>query len=303
MNLGAFYHPAQIPDAEIKFAVLVARYQGKWILCSHKQRTTWETPGGHRENGEQIDAAARRELWEETGAAQAELHPICVYSVPKDGKASYGMLYFADVKVLGPLPETSEIGEIQLFDALPANMTYPGVHPQLHSRVQAWLNVQSGAGELWDVYDADRRPTGRLHRRGDPMQPGEYHLVVHAWIQNSREEYLITKRSPNKGFPNMWEWTGGSALAGEDSLTAVLREIREETGLVIQPEQGKLLLQYTREDNHADVWLFQHEFSLDDVHLQEGETCDKMKASRETIYELVKKGKFVPNPRIQEILG
>ena len=75
MNTVRFYD--HIPaDANIKYAVIVAQYQGKWILCRHNDRTTWEIPGGHRESDETPDEAAARELWEETGATKARIKPI-----------------------------------------------------------------------------------------------------------------------------------------------------------------------------------------------------------------------------------
>ena len=87
--------------------------------------------------------------------------------------------------------------------------------------------------EIWDIYDGSRRKTGRTAVRGERLGEGEFHLVVHVWIVNGKGEYLITKRSPNKPFPGMWECTGGSALAGEDSLGAALRETKEETGITL----------------------------------------------------------------------
>ncbi|MBR5797799.1 MAG: NUDIX domain-containing protein, partial [Clostridia bacterium] len=75
--------------------------------------------------------------------------------------------------------------------------------------------------------DENRRPTGRTHLRGVPLPTGDYHLVVLVLLQNDQGECLITRRAPNKGYPNMWEFTGGSALAGDDSLHAALREAKE----------------------------------------------------------------------------
>lgn len=122
------------PDL-LKFAVIIARHNGKWILCKHKNRTTLEIPGGHREPGEDIDFTARRELWEETGATDFELSPVCVYSVTApdnfDGKETFGMLYFAEVKAF----ETelhSEIEKTVLVSTLPKdNWTYPLIQPKL----------------------------------------------------------------------------------------------------------------------------------------------------------------------------
>ena len=70
--------------------------------------------------------------------------------------------------------------------------------------------------EFWDVRDAHGVKLGRLHERGTPMREGEYHLSVTVWIANSRGEFLISKRAPAKNSPNMWEPTGGGALAGEE---------------------------------------------------------------------------------------
>ena len=81
-----------------------------------RHHCTWELPGGHREPGEDIDAAARRELYEETGAELFTLSRICVYSVTEGGRTDYGMLYFAEIDMLGELPE-SEIAERRLFGA------------------------------------------------------------------------------------------------------------------------------------------------------------------------------------------
>ena len=68
-------------DSLLRFAVICARYQNQWLLVRHRERRTWECPGGHREPGEAIDDTARRELWEETGVLHFRLHPVCAYSV------------------------------------------------------------------------------------------------------------------------------------------------------------------------------------------------------------------------------
>ena len=70
-----------IDDELIKFAVIVAKYNGKWIFCKHRERDTLEIPGGHRKPGETVTRTARRELYEETGTLEYTLKPICIYSV------------------------------------------------------------------------------------------------------------------------------------------------------------------------------------------------------------------------------
>lgn len=294
MTEVTFYQVNEIEEGKIKYVVVAARYQGKWVFSRHKERVTWDMPGGHREAGETVLEAAERELWEETGATGYELHPVSVYGVKKSGNESYGMLYYGDITVLEELPKEYEMEEVYLVDKLPEKLTYPDIQPELFLKIQGWLNLRSSADELWDVYDENRQFTGRLHRRGDPMKAGDYHLVVHVWMLNSRGEFLLTKRSPDKGFPNMWESTGGSALAGDDSLTAALREVKEETGLELDPAKGKLVLTYQISDYFRDVWLFRQDFDLEDVVLQPGETVDKMYADSNTIFRLMENGEFVP---------
>ena len=168
--------------------------------------------------------------------------------------------------------------------------------------VNAWLNRQSAAGELWDVYDENRRPTGRLHPRGESLKPGDYHLVVHVWIRDSLGRYLFTRRSPNKGYGGLWESPGGAAQAGDDSLGACLREIREETGLTLEPELGRIVESYRGDHYFCDVWLFKQDFSLEDVVLQAGETCDCRYACREEVLELHRQGLFVPFEHLESVL-
>ena len=287
------YRPEEIPDERLAYAVIAARYQNKWIFCRHKKRTTWEIPGGHRESGEHILHAAERELYEETGALSFRLRQLCVYSAASEKGIGYGMLYLADVYALGDLPAEFEIGEVEQFETIPKELTYPEIQGTLFRSVQNWLNLQSNPDELWDIYDENRKLTGTTHRRADPLCPGEFHLSVHVWIRNREGQYLLTKRAPNKGYPNMWECTGGSALAGDDSLAAALREVREETGLVLSPTQGYCVMSLTRKNDFCDIWLFQADFDLRTLTLLPGETCDAMFASKEQILQMHRDGTLV----------
>ena len=297
MDKLTFMTVSQIPDADIKYAVITARYRNQWILCRHKDRCTWEIPGGHREPGETALEAAHRELREETGAKDYDLNIVGAYRLTHGG-----LLCFAEIHTLGEIPAGSEIAQIELFEILPEDLTYGDVHRSLHKRVQNWLNLQSGAGELWDIYDENRQFTGRQHRRGDFLSPGDYHLSVHVWMRNSQGKFLMTKRSPNKGFPNMWETTGGSAVSGDDSLTAALREVYEETGLTLDPAKGKLFTTVRNHDTFSDVWVFQQDFDLADVVLLEGETCDAKYADREEILHMRTQGKLVHYEYLDDLL-
>jgi len=165
----------------------------------------------------------------------------------------------------------------------------------LYDRLDKWLGKEKAETEYWDILDKNRNPTGRLHRRIDKMQPGDYHLVVRAWIMNSKGEFLITRRAFNKiGYPGLWEIPSGSATAGEESLGATIREAGEECGLVLLPETAELFSTYQQFDNaFHDNWLFRHDFDLSDVVLQEGETIDARAASWSEISAMMERGEFV----------
>lgn len=129
-----FHPPQEVADERLTFAVIPARYRGQWIFCKHRLRSTWELPGGHREPGETILEAAHRELQEETGAREYELRLLTAYSVTEAERQRFGMLFFAEVAELGPLPEL-EIEKIGLFDEIPQELTYPRIIPRLMERV------------------------------------------------------------------------------------------------------------------------------------------------------------------------
>ena len=290
-----FHDVGSVADEQLKYAVIMAQEEGKWLICRHRERTTWEIPGGHREAGESIEETAKRELFEETGATEAELTPVEVYSVTReDGATSYGMLYLARVRSREELPEQSKMREVKAVHLLPKELTYPNIQPKLFSRVQYRLNINTNAQELWDVMDENRHPTGRTHPRGVPLPAGDYHLVVLVLLQNDNGEFLITRRAPNKGYPNMWEFTGGSALAGDDSLHAALREAREETGIALDPACGRVVATEQWSDSFCDIWLFRQNFDVSAVVLQEGETTAAKAASRERIIQMERAGEFVP---------
>ena len=124
----------KVDDKLLKFAVIISKSNGKWVFCKHKERDTWEVPGGHRELGEDILDTAKRELYEETGAIDFEIKPICIYSViaPNnfDGAESFGKLFFADIYSFEEELH-SEIEKIAISDELPDNWTYPEIQPKL----------------------------------------------------------------------------------------------------------------------------------------------------------------------------
>ena len=134
-----FYDNAD--DSLLKFAVIISKSNGKWIFCKHKERNTYEIPGGHREKGESILLAAKRELKEETGAVDFTIRSVCAYSVKGKTRVNenadaetFRMLFVADIFSFEEIH--SEIEKIILTDELVNNWTYPLIQPKLIQEAQ-----------------------------------------------------------------------------------------------------------------------------------------------------------------------
>jgi 8-oxo-dGTP pyrophosphatase MutT (NUDIX family) len=165
--------------------------------------------------------------------------------------------------------------------------------------------------ELWDIYDKDKKRTGRMMKRNDwCLKDGEYHLTVLGVIQRSDGRFLITRRAMNKSWaPGWWEVSGGAAQAGEESKDAVLREIREETGLDVSTWEGGYRFTYQREnpgegDNYfVDVYRFAGEFREEDICLQTEETDGYRLATKEEIKALAEQGIFLHYDSICQVFA
>ena len=125
--------------------------------------------------------------------------------------------------------------------------------------------------EFNDIYDKERNLTGRTHRRGTPWKKGEYGLVVCVWVYDGQGKLLLTRRAPEKSFAGTWENSGGAALAGENSLQAIIRELREETGIIAAAEEFELLASSRDRIAHYDFYCLRRG-SDTKVTLQPGET-------------------------------
>lgn len=155
--------------------------------------------------------------------------------------------------------------------------------------------------EIWDLYNEHRELTGRDHIRGEEVPQGFYHLVVHIWIRNSRGEYLISQRSADRpAYPLMWECVGGSVTKGEDSLTGALRETKEEVGLTLSPEDGKLVYSVVgrvvngvKFSDIVDVWLFEYDGPVPLEQATTKEVAQTVWMTKKQIRELYDTGKLV----------
>ena len=147
--------------------------------------------------------------------------------------------------------------------------------------------------EEWnDIYNENREKTGALHLRGTPWGPGEYGLVVCVWVYDGKGKLLLTRRAREKSFAGTWENSGGAARAGEDSRTAIARELREETGIDVPKESFELLDSQRDKNTFYDFYCLKHPVPLSRIVLQPGETDDCMWASYGKIHWMIRRKKI-----------
>ena len=143
--------------------------------------------------------------------------------------------------------------------------------------------------EFNDIYDENRRPTGRLHRRGSRWHKGEYGLVVCVWVYDGHGKILLTRRAPGKTYAGTWENSGGAAKAGETSLQAIARELFEETGIQAQPQEFELLESCRDSFAFYDHYCLRRATPLSDIVLLPGETDDAKWVTYAEIHEMIRR--------------
>lgn len=129
------YEIDEISDELLIIAMIVAKYKGKRVYVRHKDRTTYEIPGGHREPNETIEECAKRELMEETGATNFTIKPLFVLGVEKEGLEDYGQVFMAEIEEFSDKLEY-EMEEVVFLDGEPMEYTYPDIQAEIIKRLK-----------------------------------------------------------------------------------------------------------------------------------------------------------------------
>lgn len=150
--------------------------------------------------------------------------------------------------------------------------------------------------EYWDIYDKNKNKTGKIIQRGQRLLDDEYHLIVHIWIKNSEGKFLIQQRSEKVKNPLVWSATGGSVVAGEDSYSGALREMKEELGIDLSNENGYLFdSSLYEEDNQkywCDTYLYFIDLDVEKLQLQKEEVKQAKYEKMEVIKQMMNDGDF-----------
>ncbi|MCD8009428.1 MAG: NUDIX domain-containing protein [Lachnospiraceae bacterium] len=150
--------------------------------------------------------------------------------------------------------------------------------------------------EYWDIYDRERRKTGRTHRRGDVFASGDYHLIVHVCIFNEKNQLLIQQRvGSKKSWPNLWDVSAaGCAQAGEDSRAAAQRETAEELGYSLDLSGDIAKFSFSFRNGFDDWWLVKREIPVESFCIQKEEVQQIHWADAEEVQQLARQGAFIP---------
>ena len=154
--------------------------------------------------------------------------------------------------------------------------------------------------EIWDVYDINKNKKNKFHKRGVPLDKDDYHIVIHAWVVNSNDEVILTKRHSSKKIcPNMWECTEGSIVAGESSVEGAVRELKEEIGLNFKIADAKFFASFVLDFSNTiiDSYFFKRDVDINDLVLQENEVSEAIIVNEKVYREMCKNGDIVESLR------
>lgn len=161
--------------------------------------------------------------------------------------------------------------------------------------------------ELFDICTEDGTPTGETVERSIAHQKDIRHRTAHVWItrkKNGKIQILLQKRSRNKdSFPGLYDTSSaGHIPAGSEPLESAIRELREELGIIAEPEQmkhiGRFQNHYAKEfngnvfrDNEVSfVYVFEGTLRSEDLHLQEEEVEEVRWFDFDEVYQERSKG-------------
>lgn len=149
--------------------------------------------------------------------------------------------------------------------------------------------------EYLDIYNKDRKRTGRIIPRNGEVFEGEWLLVVHVCLFNSKGEMLIQKRQLTKDrYPGCWDVSaGGFVRSGEESEDCVQRELREELGLELPKERLRYLLTEPFSYVLDDFYLAFGDYAAEEMKLQREEVSEAKWAGWQEIEGMLSDGRFV----------
>ena len=145
--------------------------------------------------------------------------------------------------------------------------------------------------EICDVVDRFGNRTGRVVERGIKLSPEEFYPVVHVWIRDENNNYLIQQRALHLiSDPGMWCTTAGYVIAGEDSIFAAIREVNEELGLQLLTNNIKCIDRHVLDNRFENIWMAEISRGMEKTIKLGDEVADYKWVPRDELERLVNKG-------------
>ena len=147
--------------------------------------------------------------------------------------------------------------------------------------------------ELRDLYDVNLQKTDKTYYKGDPIPEGYHPMVVVILIENSKGEYLMQKRSQEKG--GYWAVTGGHPKSGETPEQGMVTEVKEEIGVDISNDK---LTIFDKGCDGKDCFIFYYvkkDVDISTCVVQEEEVQEVAWISSEEIKRRYEVGELTPD--------
>ncbi len=162
--------------------------------------------------------------------------------------------------------------------------------------MELWDYNEQNADEMWDIYDRNRIKKNYLKKRKSSLEDDEYHLVVRVWIINSQGDILLSQRGGHKRGPLLWECTAGSAIAGENNIDTINREVMEELGIDLSNDKGIQMVNIRRDEHHDfyEVWLYKKDIALDEIRIDGVEVIDVKWVSLPILEKMIANNQLMP---------
>ena len=144
--------------------------------------------------------------------------------------------------------------------------------------------------ELEDLYDKNFNKLNKtIRRRVDEIPEGCYVMMSYALIKND-DKYLLEQATARSN--NTLAIPGGHVLAGEDGLTGLIRELKEELNLENLNVKHLDTIIYPYNNYIFNIYLIEDEIDIDSIEFDTNEVVNINWYSKEEIINKIKDGKI-----------
>lgn len=147
--------------------------------------------------------------------------------------------------------------------------------------------------EKRDLYDINGNLTGKTIYINEPVPKDKRISVVLVFIENSKGEFLVQKRSAIK--TGTFGFTGGHPKSGETIIQGMQTEIKEELGLTVSASELKLINSGIDDECFYNIYYMKKDIDISSLTIQKEEVDFVKWFTIDEINSLIKNGLFFKN--------